>query len=127
MFKPGSALSFSRNDLVLDDRDVSFVSVEADLVTQWEVSTLTIAKRQGQLVVGLWPLVDLALLHSNDGWILRIEPRSLDISGALRVIDFVNFATKSRRDLHTLLVHWSWSAQSTLNSLRVGESILVFI
>lgn len=38
--------SFSSDYLILDDGNVSFVSVEADLVAQWEVRSLAVAEWQ---------------------------------------------------------------------------------
>jgi len=35
--------SFSRNRWVADDRDVSFVPIEANLVTQWEMRSFSIS------------------------------------------------------------------------------------
>jgi len=38
--------SFSSDYLILDDGNVSFVSVEADLIAQWEVRSLAVAEWQ---------------------------------------------------------------------------------
>lgn len=117
--------SLSCDDLVLDDGDISLVSVEANLVTQREVGALAVPEWQRELVVGLGPLVDLSILHGDDGRILCIKPRSLDISRALWVINLVNFTAKTGSDLYALLVHGSWSTETSLDSLRVLEGVLL--
>ena len=66
--------SFSRDDLIVDDGDVSLVPVEADLVTQGEFSSLAVAERQGQLVVLSQGLVSLASLHRGHCWVLGVQP-----------------------------------------------------
>lgn len=103
------------------------MSVETDFVAQWEVSPLTISEWQGKLVVSLGPLVNLSFLHSDDWWILKIKPRSLDISGVLWVINLVNFSAKSGCDLHTLFVHGSLVSQTTLHCLCILESTHLLI
>ena len=103
------------------------MSVEADFVAQWEMSSLTVTERQRQFIILLESLILLALLADDDGGVLRIQPRSLHrrLLLVVEIVTLMHFAGQTRSDFHTLLVEWPGLAESSLHRLGVVEISLL--
>lgn len=120
-----ASLSLSRDQIVLEDGDISaLVSVEAILLRLGEGSVSTGTQRQRQLIIILKRLINLAQLHVSDGRILGRQPRSLHISGFLRVNLLVHLTSEARYALDTLRLERSGLAETTLRVLCVLEFVV---